>query len=102
MSRGCSFALLAATLGLAGLAFAADPQPELKGPGGFPRGKPSVKSEETKKGSAPMATAPAPKSGSMPTGPAPKGKLGTEPTAKARLGTEPDPRDPKDKPPRFK
>jgi hypothetical protein len=50
---------------------------------------------------SPSSTAPAPKSGSMPTGPAPKGKLGTEPRAKGKLGTDPQPRDPKDRPPRF-
>jgi hypothetical protein len=94
-------ALFAAAFCCAGLALAADPQPEQKGPGGFPRGKPPAKAEEAKKGSPPMSTAPAPKSGSMPTGPAPKGKLGTEPRAKGKLGTDPQPRDPKDRPPRF-
>ena len=98
-------ALFGAALCCASVALAADPQPEVKGPGGFPRGKPAAKSDankdEKKQGAAPMAIGPAPKSGSMPTGPAPKGKLGTEPTAKGKLGTEPQPRDPKDKPPRF-
>jgi hypothetical protein len=47
-----------------------------------------------------MSTAPAPKSGSMPTGPAPSGKLGTEPLAKGKLGTDPKPGDPKGRPPR--
>ena len=85
----------------ASLALGDEPKPEQKGPGGFPRGKPAAKPEAPKKGPAPMAIAPAAKSGSMPTGPAPKGKLGTEPTTRGRLGTDPQPRDPKDRPPRF-
>jgi hypothetical protein len=84
-------------------ALGADPEPATKGgPGGFPRSKPAAKADEKKKDSPPpMSSAPAPKSGSMPTGPAPKGKLGTEPTARGQLGTEPKPGDPKDRPPRF-
>ena len=97
--------LFAAALCFSGLALAADPQPEVKGPGGFPRGKPPAKADdkknEKKQGAPPMAIGPAPKSGSMPTGPAPKGKLGTEPMAKGKLGTEPQPKDPKDRPPRL-
>ena len=54
-----------------------------------------------KEGEAPMSTAPAPKTGSMPKGgTTPSGKLGTEPTAKGRLGTEPKPGEATSKPPR--
>ena len=48
-----------------------------------------------------MSTAPAPKSSSMPRGPAPKGKLGTEPTARGRLGTDPQSGESKSHPPGF-
>jgi len=92
------WALIVAATFWAAPAVSADPEPAAKPPGGFPR-KPAQ--SDQKKDAPPMSTAPAPKSGSMPKGPAPKGKLGTEPTARGKLGTDPQPGDPKDRPPRF-
>jgi hypothetical protein len=65
--------------------------------------RPSAPKKENAKrdGMSEMRMAPAPKTGSMPTGPAPSGKLGTEPVAKGKLGTDPKPGDPKSRPPRF-
>ena len=75
-----------------------------KKPGALPRnvdaGKKDKKRNSEGEAMSRMSTAPAPKSGSMPTGPAPSGKLGTEPIAKGKLGTDPKPGDPKDRPPR--
>jgi len=59
--------------------------------------KAAKKKQEAKSG---MATGPAPKSGSMPTGRAPSGRLGTEPSGKGKLGTDPVPGEGRDKPPR--
>jgi hypothetical protein len=61
--------------------------------------KPRAKDKGGPAGS-PMSSAPVPKSGSMPVGPAPKGKLGTEPKAKGKLGVDRGPIDPKNRPPR--
>ena len=101
MNRQRLWALIVAATFWAAPAVSADPEPEpaAKSPGGFPRKAPA-KSDQ-KKAAPPMSTAPAPKSGSMPKGAAPKGKLGTEPPTRGRLGTDPQPGDPKDRPPRF-
>ncbi|PYX50221.1 MAG: hypothetical protein DMG76_35285 [Acidobacteria bacterium] len=87
-SRQLSALIVAATF-WAAPAVSADPEPAAKPPGGLPR----KAQADRKKGASPMSTAPAPKSGSMPKGPAPKGKLGTEPTARGKLGTDPQPGD---------
>jgi len=49
-----------------------------------------------------MSIAPAPSTGSMPTGPAPVGKLGTAAPAKGKLGTEPSPSERQSPPPRIR
>jgi hypothetical protein len=110
MTRPSALPLALIVLLVCGHASAADPEQASKDrPGGLPH-KPSPQAHKPSKPAAkpdgkagtPMSTAPAPKSGSMPRGPAPKGKLGTEPTAHGKLGTDPQPRDPSDRPPRFK
>src|SRR3989442_6549867 len=93
MNSGQLSALIVAATFWAAPAVGADPEPAAKPPGGVPR----KAQADREKGASPMSTAPAPKSGSMPKGPAPKGKLGTEPTARGKLGTDPQPGDPKDR-----
>jgi len=97
MDRQRLSALIVAATFWAAPAVRADLEPAAKPPGELPR----KAQADRKKAASPMSTAPAPKSGSMPKGPAPTGKLGTEPTARGRLGTDPQPGDPKDRPPRF-
>jgi len=50
----------------------------------------------------PMPKLPAPKTGSMPTGPAPTGKLGTSTPAQGKLGTEPSASERQTPPPRMR
>ena len=99
------YALVVALACGASAALADEPKPGPEGAGGVRAVKPAAKPQDSKndkdKSSAPMASGLAPRSGSMPTGPAPKGKLGTEPTARGKLGTEPQPTDPQSRPPRF-
>ena len=100
--------VLAAILSSAGgLALAQSHDQHQAAPAKADEGKKKAAKPAAKKGSAKgdpasrMSTAPAPKTGSMPTGgPTPTGKLGTEPTSKGKLGTDPQPGDPQSKPPR--